>query len=97
MKNQISTIKEQVKYCLENHVAARNSDAILYQILAKKFYGVDLTGITELPSMEGISRARRHFQAQGQYLAEDDVIVARAEIIKDYEKEYSPKRKASGF
>lgn|GEM_PF-5216322 len=89
-KHNLPKIKQQVKYILETNIAARSSDAILYKILAKTFYDIDLSGIDELPSLEGVSRARRHFQEQGQYSAEDCVVVARAEYRKEYKKEYSP-------
>lgn len=55
-------LKEQVRDILINVPEARNCDKRLAVELWKKFYGVDLEIIMDLPAVPGMKRIRADFQ-----------------------------------
>lgn len=94
---KLSKIKELVSKCLAEDVSTRNSDWKLYvrvcQSLGLDVNSVTLSDIYEhtsiYPTFESVSRARRKFQADGLYEAEESVRNQRAGNTKEYIKEFA--------
>ena len=73
--------KEKVKYILDNYPNTRDSDKLLYVTVLEFFHGsVNLRDMLDpsVPGFETVSRIRRKFQEQGQFLGTNQVVIARA-------------------
>ena len=70
-------IKDKVEQILINHPNTRNSDMVLLAMYFIRYYDIDslsrLSTMPDIPSCESITRVRRKFQSEGQYLADVDV------------------------
>ena len=81
MIEDIISVKEAVKQVLSEDERARNDDKwLIIQVLQKmdfKIY-IPFDKLDDMPSFESITRCRRKYQEQGEYLAVEEVKTARA-------------------
>lgn len=81
-------LSDQVEWALKVWIDARNDDCVLTQLVWKKFYCdylrsdefgeatmLPLQNLKKVPSQDAISRVRRKFNEQGQYLPTDPKII----------------------
>ena len=76
--SELHLVKQQVQEVLEVSTESRNSDKVLWWLIAQEFYGVGdyLTFETfrECPPFESVSRCRRKLNEGGLFLPTDEKI-----------------------
>ena len=93
VKLDLTAMKMQVKQCLHNWPATRNSDKELYIKVITEFYGitgrdyVTFDEIIILPSYDTISRCRRKIQEGKEYPPTDEKIaLERGWLVDEWKK-----------
>lgn len=94
------SIKDKVKYILENYEEARNSDKKCIELFIRDFHSdalyngewLAVSSLSELTSTETIRRTRQKIQEEArakglmQYLAHDDVYKVRQQMAENVAK-----------
>jgi len=91
---RLSQVRDKVGYVLKTFPETRESDKSLYKRYAQLYLGVtDTTPFVQVVAdhelnYESISRARRWFQAKGEYESTEQVKARRALMEEGYKEEF---------